>query len=201
MGHELGAARPVAAARAAVVATGATAVAAVAVAAALAGARGAWPKAFTHDPAVVAAAAATMPLIAAAVVGDGINGALAGVVRGAGRQGPAAALNLVVYWGVGVTGTALLTFRAGLGLTGLWVGLAATTVLQATCMAAFVARFDWGAEARAAVRRVAASVDEDKRQAPPPPSPGQEAGELLGAAGRRHKPAALPVGSPFGGGG
>ena len=158
VGQELGANRPSAAARAATVATVVTAVASLLLAAALAAARTAWPRVFTSDPAVVAATAHVMPLIAATVVSDGTNGALAGVVRGAGRQGAAALLNLVCYWCIGVTATAALTFKAGLGLTGLWIGLAATTALQAAVMAVFVARFDWGAEAVAAATRVEASV-------------------------------------------
>lgn len=162
VGHELGARRPAAAARAATLATLVTAAASLIVAATLAAARSVWPRVFTSDAAVVAATARVMPLIAAAIVGDGTNGALAGVVRGAGRQGAAALLNLVVYWMIGVSGTAYLTFKAGLGLTGLWIGLSATTALQAAVMALFVSRFDWAAEAAAAAERVDASVGRKK---------------------------------------
>lgn len=173
VGAELGAGRPAAARRAAGVATGAASLAAAAAALALLAARRSWPRLFSADPAVIAATASIMPLVATALVGDGVNGALAGAVRGAGRQGAAAALNLVAYWAIGIPCTAWLAFKAGLGLTGLWAGLAATTALQAAAMAAFVfGAIRWPAEADAAAARVkaAAAVGREEEGAPKPRS-------------------------------
>lgn len=172
VGAELGAGRPAAARRAAWVATAAAAVSAVVCAAGLQLARASWPRLFSSDPSVIAAAASIMPLVALALVGDGVNGALAGAVRGAGRQGAAAGVNLVAYWVIGIPGTAWLAFSAGLGLAGLWTGLAATTVLQATAMAAFVfGAIRWPAEADAAAARVkAAAAVGEGGGAPKPPA-------------------------------
>lgn len=52
------------------------------------------------------------------------------MIRGAGRQSLGAAVNLVAYWMLGVPFAIFLGFRAGMGVMGFWIGMAATTVLQ-----------------------------------------------------------------------
>lgn len=54
----------------------------------------------------------------------------AGVMRGCGRQLLASGLNLVSYWGLGLPLALVLGLHYGLGVQGLWYGLATTTSVQ-----------------------------------------------------------------------
>lgn len=166
VGNELGAGNPTAAARAALVSTLATLFLSSSAASALFGARAAWARLFTSDAAVLEAARVVLPWTAAAVVGDGVNGALGGCVRGAGRQESAALLNVFFYWALGIPAAALLAFKFDQGVRGLWVGLAATTVVQCCAMATLVFRFDWSKEAEAAKARVekSSSAEEERKK-------------------------------------
>lgn len=75
-------------------------------------------------------AARLLPILALAFPGDGLNCVLGGVLRGAGQQGLGAAINFVTYWCLGLPMVWFLAFKQGLGITGIWIGLAATTTLQ-----------------------------------------------------------------------
>lgn len=88
------------------------------------------PALFTEDPAVVALCALILPVAGAFQVGDGIQVVGGGVLRGMGRTVPAALFNLLGFYAVALPTAYLLCFRAGLGLAGIWWGLAAglTTV-------------------------------------------------------------------------
>lgn len=79
---------------------------------------------------VVRAAGRVFPLLAAALPGDGMNAVLGGVLRGAGRQTLGAAMNLLTFWVLGLPLAALLAFKAGWGIAGLWSGLATATTLE-----------------------------------------------------------------------
>jgi multidrug resistance protein, MATE family len=71
-----------------------------------------------------------MPVVCvAAQPVDGLNSLVHGVLQGVGRQGVAAVCNLVSYWGVGLPLAAALTFTAGEGVRGLWIGVLAGTGL------------------------------------------------------------------------
>jgi Na+-driven multidrug efflux pump len=54
---------------------------------------------------------------------DGITAATGGVLRGAGKQLEILIINVLGFWGVGVSLGALLTFVVGWRLKGLWTGM------------------------------------------------------------------------------
>jgi MATE family multidrug resistance protein len=97
------------------------------------------PTLYTSDPAVVAAAVAIFPIAAAFQVFDGTQVVAGGVLRGMGTTRPAAAINLLGFWAIGLPLAAWLGLRAGLGLAGLWWGLAAGLALIASGLVAWVA--------------------------------------------------------------
>jgi MATE family multidrug resistance protein len=81
-----------------------------------------------------------LPALTVLVVGDGMQCALSGIVRGAGAQAIAARFNLLAYYLIGLPFGITLAFGAKVGLIGLWSGLAVATNLQAALLAAFLYR-------------------------------------------------------------
>jgi MATE family multidrug resistance protein len=76
----------------------------------------------TDDPAVAAAAVPLFRVAAFFQIADGIQGAGAGVLRGAGETRFTFAANMVGHWCLGLPAALLLVFAAGLGVAGLWWG-------------------------------------------------------------------------------
>jgi MATE family multidrug resistance protein len=108
---------------------------------------------FTDAPAAVAGVAALMPVFAASLPGDGANAVLQGLLRGAGKQAAGAVTNVISYWLFGLPAAYYLAFRRGMGLRGLWAGIAAVNTLQGAVMLAIAVRFDFAAEAKKATER------------------------------------------------
>ena len=98
------------------------------------------PRIYTTDDAVVAACAAILPIAAAFQIFDGIQAVGCGVLRGMGRTRPAALFNLVGYWVVALPVAALLGLRLGLGLPGIWWGMALGLALVAVSLVVYVAK-------------------------------------------------------------
>lgn len=111
---------------------------------------------FSDDAHVVFLTSQAVVPLAASLIGEGANTVIAGVLRGCGRQKIGAAINLAVYWGVGLPVSAALAFWVGLGSLGLWTGLACTASAQALILSMCVFRFDWESEAKRAQALVAA---------------------------------------------
>lgn len=82
------------------------------------------PLAYNPDPTVQALAAGVFPIAAAFQVFDGTQVVGAGILRGMGRTRPAALFNLIGFWLFALPLGAWMTFGLGLGLNGLWLGLA-----------------------------------------------------------------------------
>ena len=113
--------------------------------------RHATPYIFTQDPDVVEHAAHIFIFMAWCMLGDGVNATSQGVLRGAGRQAVGAVCNLVAYWMVGLPLAALLAFKAGMGVEGLWIGLATCASLNGVVMMGVLAKMDWQREAQRAL--------------------------------------------------
>ena len=122
-GNLLGAGRPGAAARAGWIGiAGSAGFMALAAATFILG-RDVLPRAFTSDAAVIAAAAAVLPIAGAFEIFDGTQAAACGMLRGMGRPMPATVMNLLGYWVIALPLGAYLALRTSLGLRGLWTGL------------------------------------------------------------------------------
>jgi MATE family multidrug resistance protein len=79
---------------------------------------------YTDDPALIARAAAVLPIAAAFQVFDGLQVVGGGILRGMGKTKPPLLIHFLGFYGLGLPLAWFLTFRAGLGLAGLWWGIA-----------------------------------------------------------------------------
>jgi MATE family multidrug resistance protein len=82
-------------------------------------------RAFTADAAIIAAAAALIPIAGVFQVFDGTQGVASGILRGAGDTRVPMWCNLAGYLLVGLPLGAWLCFARGWGATGIWWGLVA----------------------------------------------------------------------------
>lgn len=80
---------------------------------------------YTSDPAVIAMAAALLPIAAVFQVLDGAQVVAAGVLRGAADTAIPAVMAILGFWGIGFPFSWYLGFRAGWGPAGLWWGFTA----------------------------------------------------------------------------
>jgi MATE family multidrug resistance protein len=125
VGNLLGAGDPLGAQRAAWVAIAAGAGVMTLSAAVFVTLRWQLPALYTSDPTLVAMAAAILPIAAAFQIFDGAQVTGCGVLRGMGRTVPAAWLNLLGYWVIGLPLGGWLGLHLGWGLPGIWWGLCA----------------------------------------------------------------------------
>jgi MATE family multidrug resistance protein len=86
---------------------------------------GAFARAYTSVPGVVAVAALLIPIAGVFQVFDGLQVVSAGVLRGAGDTRAPLIANVLGFWLVGMPVSLWLGFRTGLGVVGLWWGFVA----------------------------------------------------------------------------
>jgi len=103
-------------------------------------ARGELPRLYSPDPAVIAAAAAILPIAGAFQVFDGTQSVVCGVLRAMGRPLPAAVANLLGYWLLALPLGGWLALGTGAGLPGLWWGLCLGLVVVALSLLLFISR-------------------------------------------------------------
>jgi MATE family multidrug resistance protein len=104
---------------------------------------------YSVDPAVLATAAAILPIAGAFQLFDGVQAVAFGVLRGAGDTRVPAIANVVGYWLVGLPAGWFLAFVAGFGPRGVWSGLAIGLAAVAALLLARIARL-----AKRGVRRL-----------------------------------------------
>ena len=99
------------------------------------------PALYGAEPAVIAAAAAILPIAAAFQLFDGLQVVAGGVLRGMGRTKILAAVHLVAFYLLGLPLAYELAFRRGLGLEGVWWGLCLGLGAVAFALTAWVLRY------------------------------------------------------------
>ena len=83
------------------------------------------PKLYGAEPSVAFLCAKVLPIAAAFQMFDGIQVVASGILRGLGRTKPAAILNLGGFYALALPLAYTLGLRRGVGLQGVWWGLAA----------------------------------------------------------------------------
>ena len=95
---------------------------------------GALARLYSTDAAVVALAAALVPLAGVFQVFDGLQVVAGGILRGLGETRVAMTVNVLGYWVLGLPVSYLLGIRAGWGPVGLWWGLVVGLAIVATVL-------------------------------------------------------------------
>ncbi|XP_057792400.1 protein DETOXIFICATION 40-like isoform X1 [Salvia miltiorrhiza] len=144
--NELGAGHPRSAAFTVVVATGTSLLIAAAFALVTTILRHKISYAFTSGEVVSNAVADLTPLLAGAIVLNGIQPVLSGVAVGCGWQAFVAYVNVGCYYFVGIPLGALLGFTFNLGVKGIWSGMLGGTLMQTVILIWVTARTDWNKE-------------------------------------------------------
>ncbi|PSC70081.1 MATE efflux family [Micractinium conductrix] len=158
VGYSLGAGQPWAAKRATWTAWALTMCLQVVVATTVVSCRHGWAKVFTNSEPVIEGVSSLLPIFAISLFGDGTSAVLQGLLRGGGKQAIGAVTNVSSYWGVGIPLAYYLAFPRGLGLQGLWWGLACTNTMQGCIMATLSLLFNFPNEARRAVAKAQAEA-------------------------------------------
>ncbi|HEB89171.1 MAG TPA: MATE family efflux transporter [Deltaproteobacteria bacterium] len=98
------------------------------------------PRLYIGDPTVVSLAATLLPIAGAFQIADGLQVVGGGLMRGMGRPRAGAIVNLIGFYGLGLPLAWLLAFPGGLGVVGIWWGLAAGLGGVAGMLSLWVAR-------------------------------------------------------------
>jgi MATE family multidrug resistance protein len=91
-------------------------------------------RAFTDDPRVIAQGVILFYVAGAFQVFDGVQGVTCGNLRGTGDTHTAMFANLFAHWAVGLPIGYVLAFPLGMGVLGLWIGLATGLILAAVVL-------------------------------------------------------------------
>ncbi|CAN6183036.1 unnamed protein product [Urochloa humidicola] len=170
VGHELGAGRPERARLVARVGLGLGAALGLVACAFAVSVRGVWARMFTADGDILRLAAAALPLLGLAELGNCPQTAGCGVLRGSARPEKAARINVSAFYGVGMpVALALAFWPLGLDFRGMWGGMLAAQLVCAALMLRAVLGTDWTEQAKRARQLTggggfdfAGIVDDDK---------------------------------------
>ncbi|GAB2224952.1 hypothetical protein Droror1_Dr00005733 [Drosera rotundifolia] len=113
-----------------------------------------WGYCYSREEKVVKYVGQVMLITAGSHFIDGIQTVLSGTARGCGRQKIGAFVNLGAYYLVGIPCAVLLAFHYHLGGKGLWIGITAALVVQASLFIVVTLRTDWEMEGKKASYRV-----------------------------------------------
>jgi MATE family multidrug resistance protein len=89
---------------------------------------------FTSDPRVLDIGVRLLAIAAAFQLFDGTQAVATGVLRGIGDTRTPMVMNVVGHWVFGLPAGYALCFRAGWGITGLWVGLSIGLIFVAVVL-------------------------------------------------------------------
>ncbi|PON64229.1 Multi antimicrobial extrusion protein [Parasponia andersonii] len=117
-------------------------------------ARNQYPSIFSIDDEVRALVKQLTPLLAISIVVNNIQPTLSGVAIGAGWQAAVAYVNIACYYLFGIPLGLILGYKLNMGITGIWNGMLAGTVLQTCVLFWMVYKTDWHKEASLAGDRI-----------------------------------------------
>lgn len=123
-----------------------------------------WGYVFTTDEAVVELVASLLLICAAFQLLDGLQGVLAGVVRGLGKQKYGAIANFAAFYVVGIPAGLALAFPGGQDVHGLWWGLCISLFCCVIAYGIICVKVPWvaeGAQEEIAMHQLLVNDDDD----------------------------------------
>ncbi|XP_042394228.1 protein DETOXIFICATION 48-like [Zingiber officinale] len=150
VGNQLGANRPERARNATAVGLAAAALLGLASMAFTTSVRHRWGRLFTDDPDILELTAVALPIAGLCELGNCPQTTGCGALRGSGRPGTGANINLGSFYLVGTPVAVLMGFMADVGFPGLWLGLLAAQASCAALMGYVIFKTDWEVEAERA---------------------------------------------------
>ncbi|KAM6589362.1 protein DETOXIFICATION 29 [Cannabis sativa] len=116
--------------------------------------RNQYPSLFSDDTSVRILVTNLTPLLATCIVINNIQPVLSGVAIGAGWQAFVAYVNVACYYLFGVPLGLSLGYKLNMGVSGIWYGMLAGTVLQTSILFLMVYTTNWSKEASLAEDRI-----------------------------------------------
>ncbi|XP_057788284.1 protein DETOXIFICATION 33-like isoform X2 [Salvia miltiorrhiza] len=113
-----------------------------------------FPKLFSSNKEVINETSKLAYFLAATIFLNSIQPILHGVAVGAGWQVSVAVINVVCYYLFGLPFGALLGYKLGFGVKGIWLGMLAGCLLQTVILSINVLRTKWSQEALYAEERI-----------------------------------------------
>lgn len=152
--NELGAAHPRTAKFAVVVATVTALLVGLAMGLVLIIARKQYPDLFSSSPEVKQLVYSLTIMLAISIVVNSLQPTLSGVAIGAGWQAYVAYVNIGCYYFFGIPLGLVLGFVTDMGVTGIWDGMLAGTIVQTCILLGMIYRTNWNKEASIAGNRI-----------------------------------------------
>ncbi|KAL5467554.1 hypothetical protein EMCRGX_G031804 [Ephydatia muelleri] len=113
---------------------------------------------FTYDETVIKGVAKLMNVVPFFVFFDHIQGTLAGVLRGCGRQILGAVSNFVCFYIIGLPIGVCLALVAEMGAIGFWIGLLCGSTIQSVVFFVVLMTMDWEKQSKTAIEKAGRQV-------------------------------------------
>ncbi|XP_077217298.1 protein DETOXIFICATION 48-like [Tasmannia lanceolata] len=117
-----------------------------------------WGRFFTSDAEILELTAVALPIVGLCELGNCPQTTGCGVLRGSARPSIGANINLGAFYLVGMPVAIIMGFVAGMGFTGLWIGLLAAQATCALLMLYVLVTTDWVVQVERARELTQASI-------------------------------------------
>ncbi|CAN1795110.1 Protein DETOXIFICATION 29 [Linum perenne] len=105
-----------------------------------------YPSLFSNDSAVKLVVSEMTPLLALCIVINNVQPVLSGVAIGAGWQAAVAYVNIGCYYVFGIPLGLILGYKIEMGVSGIWYGMMAGTVVQTLVLYFMIYKTNWNTE-------------------------------------------------------
>ncbi|XP_065875147.1 protein DETOXIFICATION 29-like [Euphorbia lathyris] len=116
--------------------------------------RNIYPSLFSSNSQVQDLVNQLTPLLSACIIVNNVQPVLSGMAIGAGWQAAVAYVNIVCYYVFGIPLGLLLSYKMGLGVKGIWLGMMSGSAVQTIALTYMIYKTNWNKEASIAEDRI-----------------------------------------------